>query len=184
MNYASNISTSIFKYFQGKQKGILHIKTTQICLPHCRICRLWLLTHQSCWGELPALLQNCRTAAPLRETPLQGWIKPVQTLEGVLTLPVFFPWWNFYHLFRTKQINNRKKGEFSLGYLLLPLPSVPGQSWSCLAQTSADGQISVSFLTWPWWGGNVNFQLFLVPLVLLQPEHFTRSCHVWETCGV
>lgn len=119
------------------------------------------------------------------ETSLQRWIKQVQTLEGVLTLPYFSP----HSIFTTSSEQNKRiteKGQLSSGYLLLPLPSVPGQSGAAWHQDllSADTQISASFLIWSWWRGNLNFQLLLVTLVLLHPEHSTRPHSVWETWDI
>lgn len=130
--------------------------------------RLWLLTPQSCCGQCHALLQPPRNAAALRGSSSAELDQPVQTLEGVLTLPDFPPYRIFYLSFTTKQINNRKRLS---GYLLLSL----GRVGAARHKNPADAQISVCFLTWSWWRGNVNFQVVLVILVLLQCEHFPRS---------
>lgn len=55
-------------------------------------CRLWLLTPQSCCGQCHALLQPPRNAAALRGSSSAELDQPVQTLEGVLTLPDFPPY--------------------------------------------------------------------------------------------
>lgn len=86
----------------------------------CRICRLWLLTHQRCWGQFPALLQKLQLHRG--ETSLQSWRKQSADSRGSSNFAVFFPSQNFYHSFRRKQTNKRKKVNFILGICFSPCP--------------------------------------------------------------
>lgn len=138
----------------------------------CRICRLWLLTHERCWGEFPALLQKCRNCSSTEGKLLcRAGENKVQTLEGVLTLPYFSPRRIFItHSEGNKQIKGKR---WILFWISASPPALcPWAEWEL---HPADTLISVSFLTRPRWRGNVNFQLVLVTLVLLQPQHLTRS---------
>lgn len=116
-------------------------------------CGLWLPTPQSCRGEARALLQHPRNAAALRGNSSAELDEPVQTLEGVLTLPDFSP----YRIFITHSQQNKEitgKGEFSAG--LLPLPSVPGTRillilWSLFSfLLDHDGE-EMWIFSWFWW---------------------------------
>lgn len=90
--------------------------------------------HQSYQCELPGLLKYLSTAVTEMqlhrgETSVQSWIKHIQTLEGVLTLPYFSP----YNIFisSSEQTNNIKKGksthDVSSGCLLFPFPLLLGR---------------------------------------------------------
>lgn len=109
-NYTSNNLIMYFNFFQGKHKGILNKKSQlkNVCLTAGLVsCRLWLLTHQSCWAELPALLQKPRNA--LRGILCAELEKTSADSRGSSNFALFFPLQDSYHSFRTKQTNNRKR---------------------------------------------------------------------------
>lgn len=139
-------------------------------MPRCRICGLQVVAPHT-----PELLwtMSCIAAAPQKCSCTEGKLlcragSTRADSRGSSNFARLSPLQNFYLSFTTKQINNRKRLS---GYLLLSLGRV-GAAWH---KNPADAQISVCFLTWSWWRGNVNFQVVLVILVLLQCEHFPRS---------
>jgi len=103
------------------------------------------------------------------ETSLQGWIKHIQTLEGVLTLPYFSPFKIFTTASEQKQTNKQQKKPNTCTMFLLQVcffPSVTGHRGNCLTQPGIGCLliltcISVFFLIQPPCIGNLLIQLFL-----------------------
>lgn len=136
----------------------------------CGLLHAW----QSYQCELLGLLKLLKTAVTEMqlhrgETSVQGWIKHIQTLEGVLTLPCF----SLYRIFISSSEQNKQprtqKGkpmhDVSSECLLLPLPFCYGADWElpgtkiCFLPILTC--ISVSFLTQSWCIGTLLIQLFL-----------------------